>query len=134
MKNKVFLGGTWAETIWREELIELIQVDYFNPVVKDWTPDCIAIENEEKRDKCNIHLYVITKEMQGVYSIAEVIDSVTYNNKLTILHILPEGFTDKALQSLEAVVGMVRDKGGIAYIDNDLFRTARTLNNCFKEN
>ena len=30
---KVFLGGTCAESKWREKLIPLLQCDYFNPVV-----------------------------------------------------------------------------------------------------
>jgi len=131
--NKVFLGGTCAETTWREELMKIIQVDYFNPVVEDWTEDCISIEDNEKLNKCNIHLYIITKEMQGVYSIAEVIDSAKTNNKTTILHVIPEGFDEGQLRSLRAVAKMVRENGGIAYIDEELARTARVINYCFKE-
>ena len=76
--NRIFLGGTCAETTWRDELIEGLKhydVEWFNPVVKDWTPECQAIEEDEKNHKCNVHLYVITPEMQGVYSIAEIINS-----------------------------------------------------------
>lgn len=132
MRNKVFLGGTCAETTWRQELIKTIQVDYFNPVVKDWTEECIQIEDEEKRNKCNIHLYVITKEMQGVYSIAEVIQSTHQQGKQTILHVIPEGFTSAQLRSLKVVVKMVQENGGVAYIDSDLFRTSRVINYSFK--
>lgn len=130
--NKVFLGGTCAETAWRDNLINMIQVDYFNPVVEDWTNECIKIEDDEKRNKCNIHLYTITKEMQGYYSIAEVIDSVKTPNKITILHIIPDGFDDKQLKSFNAIIKMVRENGGISYIDNELERTARAINYCFK--
>lgn len=80
---RVFLGGTCAETYWRDELMPLldsIKVSYFNPVVKDWTPECQKIEEEEKNDKCDIHLYVITKEIQGTYSIAEIIHSAHLAN------------------------------------------------------
>ncbi len=76
--NRIFLGGTCAETTWRDELIEGLKhydVEWFNPVVKDWTPECQVIEEDEKNHKCNVHLYVITPEMQGVYSIAEIINS-----------------------------------------------------------
>ncbi len=77
--NRIFLGGTCAETTWRDELINYFEkdykVEYFNPVVKDWTPACQEIEEDEKNHKCNVHLYVITPEMQGVYSIAEIINS-----------------------------------------------------------
>lgn len=76
--NRIFLGGTCAQTTWRDELIELMkndQVEWFNPVVKNWTPECQAVEEDEKNNKCNVHLYVITPEMIGVYSIAEIINS-----------------------------------------------------------
>lgn len=80
---RVFLGGTCADTTWREELIPYLEkfgIDYFNPVVKDWTPECQSIEEEEKNRKCNVHLYVITKEMMGTYSIAEIIHSAHLAN------------------------------------------------------
>jgi len=133
MKNKIFLGGTCANTNWRERLIDCLKVDYFNPVVTDWNENCIIEENIQKNVKCNIHLYVITSAMMGVYSIAEVIDSVVNNDKITILHIMPEGFDSAQLKSLAAVVDMVRSKGGVAYIDSDLIRTAKFLNYGFKE-
>lgn len=78
MKNRIFLGGTCAQTTWRDELIKKLgnfNVEWFNPVVDNWTPECQAIEEDEKNNKCNVHLYVITPEMIGVYSIAEIINS-----------------------------------------------------------
>lgn len=129
--NKVFLGGTCAESTWREELIKSIQVPYFNPVVEDWTPAAQGIEESQKAINCNIHLYVITNAMQGVFSIAEVIESVHMSNKTTILHVIPDGFDKAQLKSLSAVVNMVRKHGGIAYIDDDLNRTARVINYSF---
>lgn len=39
-KHKVFLGGTCNRSKWRNELIELLEIDYFNPVVKNWNQDC----------------------------------------------------------------------------------------------
>jgi len=130
--DRVFLGGTCAETTWRDELVRIIQVDYFNPVVEDWTPECQANEEIEKRDRCNIHLYIITKEMMGVFSIAEVIESAHNHTKNTILHVIPDGFDEGQLRSLRAVVDMVKKHGGIGYIDDDLSRTARVINYSFK--
>ena len=130
--NKIFLGGTCAETTWREDLIEAIQVPYFNPVVKDWTPECQEIEMEEKEKHCNIHFYCITSAMIGVFSIAEVIDSVHTKGKHTILHVIPDGFEKPQLKSLQAVVDLVNLRGGIAYIDSELNRSARVLNYSFK--
>lgn len=38
------LGGTCNESQWREELIPMLSIDYFNPVVPDWTQECMAEE------------------------------------------------------------------------------------------
>jgi len=131
-KNKIFLGGTCAETTWRNELIsKLNSIPYFNPVVEDWTPECQAIERQEKEFECNIHFYCITKEMQGVFSIAEVVDSVHNRFKRTILHVIPDGFEKGQVKSLQAVVDLINSRGGIAYIDNDLSRSARVINYSF---
>jgi hypothetical protein len=132
MKNRIFLGGTCAKTTWRDELIKAIQIDYYNPVVEDWTSECQQIEILEKETYCNIHFYCITKEMKGVFSIAEVIDSTHTKSKRTILHVIPDGFNEFELRSLQAVVDLVNLRGGIAYIDSELYRSARVLNYCFK--
>ena len=132
--NRIFLGGTCNETTWRNDLIRVLnQLDYFNPVVEDWTPECQAIEIDEKENKCNIHFYCITSAMTGVFSIAEVVDSVHNKSKRTILHVIPEGFSAGQLKSLVAVVDLVNSRGGIAYIDPELTRSARVLNNCFSK-
>jgi hypothetical protein len=131
MKNKIFLGGTCNDSIWRDDLIKALQVDYFNPVVEDWTPKCQEIERAEKEVACNIHLYVITSDMIGVFSIAEVIDSVHQRNKRTYLHVISNGFEEGQIRSLQAVVDLVNIRGGVAYIDNELLRTARIMNDSF---
>ena len=123
-KNKIFLGGTCAKTTWRDELIAVLQVPYFNPVVEYWTPECQANEMDEKENKCNIHFYCITKEMTGVFSIAEIMDSVNIKGKRTILQVVPDGFENHQLKSLSAVVDLVNLRGGIAYMDNELNRSA----------
>lgn len=129
--KKVFLGGTCNNSTWRDEIIPKLKIDYFNPVVEDWTPECQQNEIDEKENKCNIHFYCITSEMTGVFSIAEVIDSVHNKFKRTILHVIPDGFTDGQIKSLKAVVDLVNSRGGIAYIDSELSRAARILNTCF---
>ena len=130
--SKIFLGGTCNNSTWRNKIEELVRIPMFNPVVDDWTEECQAIEMDEKENKCDIHLYVITSEMTGVFSIAEVMDSVHNKSKITVLHVIPDGFTKGQLKSLQAVVNLVKLRGGIAYIDSDLNRTARVFNNAFK--
>jgi hypothetical protein len=134
MMNKVFLGGTLGnETTWRDSLSGVLNIPYFNPVVEDWTQECQAVEEVEKADICNIHAYVITSEMIGVFSIAEAIESAMTKGKQTVFHVLPDGFNERQIKSLSAVVEMIKKHGGVAYIDEDLYRTARVLNYCYTE-
>jgi len=119
---KVFLGGTCNESTWRDDLVPLLdshKFDYFNPVVEDWTPVC---QEEEYRQKeiCDVHLYVITKEMTGVFSIAEAVDSVHTNNVNCIFQVLPDGFTTPQLKSLEAVADLIKKRGGFVHIGTEL--------------
>ena len=93
---RVFLGGTCAETTWREELIEKLdssKLSWFNPVVDDWTPECMKNEIRE-RNICDLVLYTITPRMKGVYSIAEVVDDSNKQPSKTILCILKEDVDD----------------------------------------
>lgn len=132
-KNKVFLGGTCNESTWRDELIpklENINFDYFNPVVEDWTPEFQTVEICEKENKCNIHLYVITNKMKGVFSIAEAIESVFSKDKKTIFCVLYNfdgEFPDFQVKSLKAVVEMVERNGG-KYVSS-LDEVVEILNN-----
>jgi len=127
MTNKVFLGGTYAETKWREELIPMLKIKYFNPIVKDWTPD--AQKNEDKEKKiCNIHYYYITSEMKGVFSIAEAMDSAFQKNKICIFQVNPKGFDKSQLKSLYAVIKLIKKYKGIAFINPSL-KVASTIIN-----
>ena len=133
--NKIFLGGTCNQTTWRDSLIKMLDssLSYYNPVVDDWTPDCQVEEIKQKESECNIHFYCITSAMTGAFSIAEAVDSVHNKSKRTILHVIPGGFSAGQLKSLAAVVDLVNSRGGIAYIDPELTRSARVLNNCFSK-
>lgn len=127
MKKKVFLGGTCADTNWREQLIPHLKIDYFNPVVEDWTEECIA-EEERQKKICNIHLYLITSEMKGVYSIAEVVQSSHDKNVETFFCVIPDGFTEGELKSLRAVYVLVESNGAIGYIGNNMAGIGRVIN------
>lgn len=111
---KLFLGGTCNETTWREELIPFLEeegIDYFNPVVDDWTPECI--EEEERQKKiCTHHLFFITKEMTGVYSIAEAVDLSNKSPKSTIFAVDIVGFSEGQLRSLHATSKIILGNGG----------------------
>ena len=116
---KIFLGGTCADTTWRDELMPLFDkagIEYFNTIVEDWTSECQAIEEYEKNNKCDCHLYVITKEMMGTYSIAEIIHSAhlagMYGTHVTdcLFFVLDEGTWQKhEIKSFNAIMRLVRD-------------------------
>jgi hypothetical protein len=110
---KVFLGGTCNESTWRDTLISKLKIDYFNPVVDDWTPECQAREIEE-RQNCDFVLYVITSKMTGVYSVAEVVDDSNKRPEKTIFCVLNEKdqpFEKHQTKSLKAVADMVAGNG-----------------------
>lgn len=80
-KNKVFLGGTCNDSLWRKKVIEDLKIDYFNPVVENWNEEAIKIEEDEKNNLCNIKLYIITPFQTGFYSFCEIIDSCYKDKK-----------------------------------------------------
>jgi hypothetical protein len=113
--TKVFLGGTCNESTWRNELICMLKIDYFNPVVDDWTPECMA-EEIRQRELCDYCLYVITPAMAGVYSIAEAVDDSNKQQLKTIFCVLKsadgQSFTDGQMRSLNSVGELIRRNGG----------------------
>ena len=110
----IFLGGTCNESAWRDELMPMLEdagFEYFNPVVDDWTPDFIAIENQIKSKQDTIELYVITSQMTGVYSIAEAVQSSNKKPGQTIFCVLEQGFDEGQLRSLKAVSDLISRNG-----------------------
>lgn len=119
--KKVFLGGTCNESPWREKLIQMLEIDYFNPVVDDWNEE--AYQNElRERKTCDYVLYVITPRMSGVYSIAEVVDDSNKRPNTTIFCTLTSDVNDygsgmisfdkSQMMSLDKVGQMVKNNGG----------------------
>jgi hypothetical protein len=132
----VFLGGTCNNSLWREALIKDLKINYFNPVVKDWTPECMDEEIKQRQD-CDVCLYVITPRMTGVYSIAEVVDDSNKRPEKTIFCITefdidPDNnedtitYEDNAKKSLIQVAKMVEENG--AKVFQTLKETLNYLN------
>ena len=133
---KVFLGGTCAESKWREKLIPLLKCDYFNPVVDDWTPECQKIEEEQKKI-CDYHLYVITPKMQGVYSIAEAVnDAHLPKSRATCIFCVTREDDDREWtkgekKSLDATSELIAKHGGLVFYS--LEEIADCLNKTYEE-
>lgn len=115
ISKRVFLGGTCNESSWRNLIIPMLTIDYFNPVVDDWTEDCMKRELEERKS-CDYCLYTITPKMIGVYSIAEVVDDSNKRPEKTVLVLLRDDanlkFDDSQWKSLGAVAKMVKANNG----------------------
>lgn len=133
--KKVFLGGTCNESRWRDELIQKLKIDYFNPVVEDWTEECYQ-EELRQREICDYCLYVITPLMTGVYSIAEAVDDSNKKPLKTIFCFLDRDwngmyledayYTTGQIKSLDAVGRMIKRNGGEYF--RDLDSVAKFLN------
>lgn len=117
--KKVFLGGTCNESRWRDSLINMLEIQFFNPVVDDWNDEAYQ-EELRQREICDYLLYVITPRMTGVYSIAEVVDDSNKRPEKTIFAIETDvdengdnmEFNKAQLKSLQAVGKMVQENGG----------------------
>lgn len=111
---KVFLGGTCNESQWRQRVIENLTIDYFNPVVDDWTEECMA-EEVRQRESCDVVLYVITPMMTGTYAIAEAVDDSNKRPKRTVFCFLEtdqrQNFTGGQVRSLTQVAKMIERNG-----------------------
>ena len=127
--KKVFLGGTCNNSKWRDVLIPHLKINYFNPVVDNWTEEDYQKELKE-REECDYCLYVITPKMTGVYSIAEVVDDSNKRPDKTVFCVLEKDdeskFDKGQLKSLEAVSKMVKENG--ATVLSDLATVAKYLN------
>ncbi len=131
LENKVFLGGTCNNSTWRDELIKKLTIDYFNPVVDDWNEE--AAKEEEKQKKiCKFHLYVITPNILGYYSIAEVVESSFLNSDNTIFCWLDKydskEFSKEQIKSFKAIEDLLK-RNDNKNIFSNLDDLANFLNN-----
>jgi len=117
-KKKVFLGGTCSKSTWRDDLLKLLdeeKVSFFNPVVKNWTPEDQK-EEIRQRNISDYVLFVITPKMTGVYSIAELVDDSNKQPDKTLFCYLKKDeekeFDESQTKSLDMVVEMVEKNGG----------------------
>ncbi|MEM7057234.1 MAG: nucleoside 2-deoxyribosyltransferase domain-containing protein [Pseudomonadota bacterium] len=114
--TKVYLGGTVNGSTWRDRLIPLLKVDYFNPVVDDWTPEFMA-EEVRQRTLCDYCIYVLTPKMTGVYAVAEVVDDSNKRPEKTIFCVLYEDdgaeFDAHGTKSMTQVRKMVGENGAL---------------------
>lgn len=112
--KKVFLGGTCNGSLWRDELIKDLKINYFQPASDEWTPEMME-EEIKQRAECDFCLYVITPKMTGVYSIAEVVDDSNKRPEKTLFCYLTNDenitFSEAQIKSLEQTAKMIMKNG-----------------------
>jgi len=114
---KVFLGGTCGKSIWRDELIQMLCIDYFNPQLPEGTWNDAAYEEELKqRKECDYCLYVITSEEDNIYSVAEVVDDSNKRPEKTIFCFLGFEIGSHKFKAMTKVAKMVQNNGGNSFI------------------
>lgn len=93
----------------------MLQSDYLNPVMVEWTPECQAKEIRQS-EACDVSLYTITPKMTGFYSIAEVVEASIKRPSKTVWCVIDEDdglvFTQVQMKSLRAVGAMVEINTG----------------------
>lgn len=118
--KRVYLGGTCNGSRWRDSLIPLLEIDYFNPVVENWSEENYQNELLE-REQADFCLYVITPKMSGLYSIAEVVDDSNKRPEKTVMVLLAEdegeSFTEHQLKALKRVATLI-ERNGAAYYES----------------
>lgn len=140
--KKVFLGGTCADSKWRDEFIPMLnegKIKYFNPVAHNWNEDARKREIYE-REHDDYVLYVLSRAY-STYSIAEVVDDSNKRPKNTICCVLNEDVIYKDLfktivkkslnkQELKHLdqVGKLCERNGAKYFTS-LEQVAEYLNN-----
>lgn len=120
-RTVVFMGGTLAGSNWREILGRMVKsdnVELLNPTVGDWNEEAQQ-KGIEMRESCDYCLYVVTPRMEGVYSIAEVVDDSNKRPEKTLFCFTNDVVDDMLIEfeadpekSLRAVAKMVHDNGG----------------------
>lgn len=133
-ENIIFLGGTvnddwrskfidiWKKTEKNNEDLKNRNIELFNPVVEDWTPECIDKENEVK-NKAAINLFLITPEQSGSYSFVEALDCAVDGNKVyLVIYDEYKKFEAKDYKSFDAIGKIIEKHNGIydKYIGEDM--------------
>lgn len=134
--NAVFLGGTANGSSWRDKLIPLLQVPYFNPIVENWTIDDRAREDQAKQ-AAELLLYVFTPRQQGFYAIVEAVVDALRSNKKVVITFLDDGeglkWDSHQVDSLAAIENLLQQPGnGEASFMHSLEGAASFINDYFK--
>lgn len=116
-KSCVFLGGTTGSR-WRDRLMPMLTVPYFNPIVAVWDEESQANEIHH-RETCEHIVYVVTSKMSGFYAIAEMVEDSMRRPEKTLCCFLDNDdgavFTTHQKRSVQAMRAMLERHGTVCY-------------------
>jgi len=112
---KVFLAGTANGSKWRDQVIERLKIDFFNPMAEEMTEERFK-QIQQEREDCNFLLYVITPRMTEFDPVMEVVDDSNKRPEKTIFYYMSKEddyeFSRHQNKSLVAIGKMVKRNGG----------------------
>ncbi|QBJ02940.1 putative nucleoside 2-deoxyribosyltransferase [Pseudomonas phage Psa21] len=126
--SEVFLGGTCAGPDYRELLIPLLKVPYFNPVMADWKPEDAAREDRAK-EEASANVFVITPAAIGMYSVAELTELAIVSDKpLFVMFMEVEGYqwNEHQLKSNQQIKKLLSKYNSLVF--EDLMQMAEAIN------
>lgn len=126
--SEVFLGGTCAGPDYRTQLIPLLTVPYFNPVVADWKPED-AVREDRAKAEASANVFVITPAAIGMYSVAELTELAIESEKpLFVMFMEVEGFTwnEHQIKSNAQIKKLLAKYNALVF--EDLVQMANTIN------
>jgi len=98
--------GTCGGSTWREPMIEKFKeqgIDYFNPQVSNWTPDCAIAEADHLAEDAII-LFPVTGETTGVGSLSEVgfsiLNAIRLDNQRDFVIMIEPDLTDALKETI----------------------------------
>lgn len=110
---RIYLGGTADGSDWRQVLIPMLNVDYYDPTLLE---DGIASREQAliEREVADYCLYVITPKMRGFYGIAELVESSYSHPDKTIFCCLRNDgaalFTEEQVASIERIYYLLYER------------------------
>lgn len=133
----LFLGGTISNNYdWRRELVQYIDqsISYYDPYLRDgesggldWDESMVDLEAKAK-EFAKLNVFVITSDMEGVYSIAEITEAAMKRHSRTIIAVIDydDKFNVRQKRSFNACMKLWKSHGAI--IVRDLHAMARYIN------
>ncbi len=120
MKMLIFLGGTVANSNWREGFMEdlmergILHEYFFNPVVKDWNEEAQRCEEEAKANASHLVFYIADPKQDGnplsAYSMVEATMALYDNLEKSVIIFDTEGMSGHPLKAMNQTFKVLKKR------------------------